>query len=115
MKIKWDAQEYELLEKIFNANTIIPFSEIPPFKQIQKKLFIANNNLHFFERIGFNQYLSELEYIVLKKCFYRQKRHSPLMYLEYLKAKFQWNVQLTTEQDIKLMLKSMLFRKVTKM
>jgi len=115
LKIKWDAQEYEVLEKIFKANSLIPFSEIPTFKQIQKKLFIANNNLHFFEGIGFKQYLSELEYIVLKKCFYRQKRHSPLMYLEYVKAKLQWNVQLSTELEIKLLIKSILFRKVTKM
>lgn len=115
LKIKWDKQEYEVLEKIFKANTIIPFSKIQTFKGIQKKLLIANNNLYFFEGIGFKQYLSELEYIVLKKCFYRQKKHSPLMYLEYLKAKFQCNVKLSIEQEIKLLIKSMLFRKVTQM
>ncbi len=113
LKIKWDAEEYEVLEKIFKSNTIIPFREIQTFKQIQKKLFIANNNLHFFEGIAFKEYLSELEYIVLKKCFYQQKRHSPLMYLEYLKAKFRWDVQLSIKNEIKLLIKSIFFRKVT--
>ena len=113
--IVWDAGEHKVFEKIFKENTIINFSEIKIFKQMQRKLFLSNNSNCFFESNGFKQYLSELEYIVLKKCFYRQKRHSPLMYLEYLLAKCKWNVKLSTEQEIKLGIKSMLFWKVTKM
>lgn len=113
--ILWDEREYEVFEKILKVNTLIMFSEIKIFKQMQKKLLQSNNFLHFFEPIGFKKYLSEMEYIVLKKCFYRQKRHSPLLYLEYLIAKCKWNAQLSKEQEIKLFIKSMLFRKVTKM
>jgi glycosyltransferase involved in cell wall biosynthesis len=111
--VVWDAEEYGILEKFFKENTIIHFKEIKLFKQIQKKLLVANTKVHFFEPIGFKHYLSEMEFIVLKKCFYKQKRHSPLMYLEYLMAKLKWNVGVTTEMEIKFGIKSMLFWKVT--
>jgi len=108
-------REYAVFEKIFKVNTIIHFSEIKIFKQVQKKLILSNYGSLFFEPDGFKRYLYELEYVVLKKCFYKQKRHSPIMYLEYLMAKYKWNVQVSTEQEIKLGIKSILFWKVTKM
>lgn len=113
--IVWDAGEHEVFEKFLTENTIINFREIKIFKRVQKKLFLSNNSSCFFDSYGFKQYLAEMEYIVLKKCFYRQKRHSPMMYLEYLMAKCKWNIRLSTEQEFKLGIKSMLFWKVTRM
>ncbi len=111
--LEWEPEEYEILERIFKENTVIDFKEIEIFKQVLQKLIQANNNC-FFESVGFKNYLAEMESLVLMKCFFRQKRHSPLMYLDYLKAKFNWGLQLSTEHEIKLGIKSMLFKRVTK-
>jgi glycosyltransferase involved in cell wall biosynthesis len=111
--IDWQPKEYEILEKFFKPNTVIDFNEIGLFKQVLGKLTEANGN-HFFESIGFKKYLLEMESLVLMKCFFRQKRHSPRMYLDYLKAKFKWGAKLSTEQEIKLGIKSLLFKKVTR-
>ena len=72
---------------------------------------VANVNNGFFESRGFRQYLVELEAEVLRKCFLKQKRYSPLMYLEYLLAKYKWGAQLTTRQELKLAVKSLVFWK----
>jgi glycosyltransferase involved in cell wall biosynthesis len=114
-KVKLDTNDRVLLTKIFTENTSIVFNELKGFKQLQQKLLKANAIEGFFESVGFKGYLIEMEAIVLKKCFNRQERHSPIMYVEYLLSKLKWNVGFSMEQELKLGIKSLLFRRVTKM
>jgi glycosyltransferase involved in cell wall biosynthesis len=111
LDIKIEHYESEFLKKSFKKNVIIDFNDLKIFKQLQKKL-IKSNVTCFFEPIGFKQYLIDLEAGVIKKCFLKQKRYSPLMYFEYLKAKYKWNVRLTAKQEVKLFIKSILFWKI---
>lgn len=113
--VVWNADEHEILEKFFKDNTIMRFSEFEIFKKVQNKLLISNDVVRFYPLLGFKEFLSEMEFIVVKKCFYKQKRHSPVMYFEYLMAKLKWNIRLSTEMELKFLIKSLLFWKVTKM
>lgn len=110
LNIKWDDQECAFLERNFRKTDPIYFKDIKIFKQIQKKMSVANT-AGFFESKRFNKYLIDLEADVLRKCFLKQKRYSPLMYFEYLMAKYKWKAQLTTKQEIKLGVKSLVFWK----
>ena len=107
LDIMMDYYESEILKKNFKKNAVIDFNDIKIFKQLQKKLIISNE-LIFFESIGFKQYLIDLEADVIRKCFLKQKRYSPLMYFEYLKTKYKWNARLTTKQELRLFIKSMI-------
>ncbi|MFV8325992.1 glycosyltransferase family 2 protein [Flavobacterium sp. ZS1P14] len=106
-----DYCEREILEKCFKKKITIDFGEIKIFKQVHEKLLISNADC-FFEPIGFTQFLNDFEADVLRKCFLRQNKYSPSVYLEYLKTKKEWNVRLTTIQEIKLAVKSMIFWKM---
>lgn len=103
--------EREILRKCFKKKVIIDFDEIKIFKQVHKKLIESNTDC-FFEPIGFSQFLKDLEIEVLRKCFLRQQQYSPTVYLEYLKTKRKWNIGLTTIQEIKLVIKSIIFWKL---
>nr|WP_315177554.1 glycosyltransferase [uncultured Flavobacterium sp.] len=104
-------QECEILKKCFRKKVTIDFEEIKIFKHVHKKL-IESNAACFFEPIGFAQFLKDLELDVLRKCFLRQQQYSPAVYLEYLKVKRKWDVGLTTIQEIKLVLKAIIFWKL---
>ncbi|MDI5898170.1 glycosyltransferase family 2 protein [Flavobacterium yafengii] len=110
LDLQWDNQEYEFLERQFGKTEVVSFKELKIFKQIQKKLEIANIS-GFFESKKFNQYLIDLEADVLRKCFLKQKRYSPTIYLEYLLAKYKWKAKLSPKQELKLGLKSLVFWK----
>ena len=110
LNIILEPNECEILKKILKKNVIIDFSDLKLFKQLQKKLILSNAT-YFFESIGFMQYLIDLEADVIRKCFLRQKRYSPVVYFEYLKTKYKWNVGLTIIQEFKLFIKSMIFIK----
>lgn len=115
LEVQWDEAEHEFLERNFRKTDVIDFKDIKIFKQVQYKLDVANTAKRFFELKGFSQYLIELEADVLGKCFLRQKRYTPLIYLEYLIAKYKWKVQLTTNQEIKLGVKSLVFWKTQRL
>lgn len=103
--------EREILRKCFKKKVTIDFEEIKIFRQVHAKLAASNTDC-FFEPIGFAQFLKHLGLDVLRKCFLRQQQYSPVIYLEYLKVKRKWNVELTTIQEIKLVLKSIIFWKL---
>lgn len=111
LNIAWNSVEREFLERQFGKTERIMFKDLEIFKQIQHKLAKANQVLAFFETQLFHQYLIDLEADVLRKCFLKQKRYTPIMYLEYLEAKFKWNAQLVAKQEVKLALKSLVFWK----
>jgi glycosyltransferase involved in cell wall biosynthesis len=110
LHIEWDTSETEFLEQQFKKTEAIDFDDIPVFKHIQKKLAHANR-IEFFKPSLFNQYLIDLEVDVLRKCFLKHNRYSPLMYFEYLKAKWKFGVRLPIKREIKLAFKSLIFWK----
>jgi glycosyltransferase involved in cell wall biosynthesis len=110
LEVQWTETEAEFLERQFGKTEVLSFKDLKVFKQIQKKLEMANTS-GFFETKRFSRYLIDFEADVLRKCFLQQKRYSPSMYLEYLKAKYKWKVKLTTKQEIKLGVKSLVFWK----
>lgn len=113
LEIQWDDKEYEFLERNFRKTDWIEFKDLKIFKQIQNKLAVANSS-GFFESERFSRYLIDLEADVLRKCFLKQKRYSPLLYFEYLLAKYKWKAKLTTKQELKLGIKSLIFWKTLK-
>ncbi|MBC7409535.1 MAG: glycosyltransferase, partial [Arcicella sp.] len=110
LNLKWDEMEYEFLERQFGKTGVISFQDIKIFKQIQNRLKVSNAT-GFFDNVKFNQYLIDLEADVLRKCFLKQKHYSPAMYIEYLLAKYKWKAKLTPKQELKLILKSLIFWK----
>jgi glycosyltransferase involved in cell wall biosynthesis len=106
-----EADELNFLINFYKEKEAIDFREIKIFKQLQKKLFKSNAG-GFFEPIGFKQYLIDLEVNVIRKCFLKQKRYTPLMYFEYLKTKYKWNAGLGTKRELKLLIKSILLWKI---
>jgi len=111
LNLDWNPLEREFLERQFGKTESIRFKDLEVFKQIQNKLAKANQVLAFFEPQLFHQYLIDLEADVLRKCFLKQKRYTPILYFNYLVAKFKWKVQLTKKKEWKLLLKSMVFWK----
>lgn len=110
LEVQWNDSEFEFLERQFGKTEVVSFQDLKIFKPIQKKLEIANTS-GFFESKMFSQYLLDLEADVLRKCFLKQKRYSPSMYLEYLLAKYKWQAKLPLQQELKLGLKSLVFWK----
>lgn len=115
LNIVWDVHEHHFLERNFRKTDMLAFKDLKIFKQVQHKLAVANAHNGFFESRGFRQYLVELEAEVLRKCFLKQKRYSPLMYVEYLLTKYKWGAQLTTQQELKLAVKSLVFWKTQRL
>jgi glycosyltransferase involved in cell wall biosynthesis len=115
LNIDWDVYEHHFLEINFRKTDAIDFKDLKIFKQVQQKLKVANANNGFFDAKGFSQYLVELEADVLRKCFLKQNRYSPLLYFDYLMAKYKWKVQLTTKQELKLAVKSLVFWKTQRL
>lgn len=111
LHIAWNPIEREFLERQFGKTEVVSFKDIRIFKKVQKKLANANGSLGFFESPLFNQYLIDLEADVLRKCFLKQKCYSPAIYIEYLLAKYKWKAKLTPKQELKLILKSLIFWK----
>jgi glycosyltransferase involved in cell wall biosynthesis len=107
--VSWNDDEYKFLERNFKKIEKIDFKDIKEFKQIQKKLAEANGRVGFFGANGFKQYLIDLEADVLRKCFLKQKRYSPLLYLDYLNSKWKWGASLSTKKEILLGIKSIFF------
>ena len=110
LDIKWNDLELEFLERQFAKTEVVKFQDLQIFKTIQKKLEKANIS-GFFESKRFRHYLIDLEADVLRKCFLKQKRYSPTMYLEYLWAKYKWKAKLLRKQELKIALKSLIFWK----
>ena len=108
LNIEWTTIEREFLERYFKRTEAIKFEELDVFKQIQNKLADANHT-GFFESHLFKQYLIDLEIDVLRKCFLKQTRYTPLLYFEYLKSKLEYGAKLPLKRELKLGLKSLFF------
>lgn len=107
----WNNEESEFLERNFRNSEPIVFKDFKVFKAVQNKLAKANKSIGFFEINSFNQYLIVLELDVIRKCFLKQARYSPAMYLEYLNSKWKWGARMSIKNEIKLGFKSIVFWK----
>ncbi|MEZ4795941.1 MAG: glycosyltransferase [Flavobacteriaceae bacterium] len=111
LNVKWTPQEAQFLEKHFKRTEIISFVELKIFKQVQKKIAVANNEIQCFDSKLFKQYLVDFEIDILRKCFLKQKRYTPKLYFDYLNAKWKFGAKLPIKRELKLMLKSLIFWK----
>jgi len=111
LDFKMKGEERDLLEKYFRNKIGIEFKELPIFKQLQKKLRLSND-VCFFEPKLFNDYLTALEASVLRRYFKNFKRYSPLLFLKYLIAKWNWKMEIVRSEELKLLIKCFLFRKI---
>lgn len=102
--------EMTILKKIISKDGVIEFDEIELFQKLQKKLI--NSNPNFFEKIGFKEYLYELENILIKSYFLSKKDYTPLTYFRYIKIKKKINQKLAIFSEFKLLIKSLIFHKV---
>jgi hypothetical protein len=115
LEVQWNDNEFEFLERQFGKTEVVSFQDLKIFKQIQLRLAVANEALVFFEAQLFSQYLRDLEADVLRKCFLKQQRYSPAMFLDYLLVKYKWEVKLSLKQELKLGLKSLVFWKTQRL
>jgi hypothetical protein len=97
-------QDIELYEGI---NLI----ELSIFKKIKIKLK-NSNKAGFFNPKYFENYLIDLEASVLRRYFKKYKYYSPVLYLNFLVVKFKWGLGLNTNEELKLLIKCFLLRKI---
>jgi glycosyltransferase involved in cell wall biosynthesis len=111
LDLELNSSDINFLNKFFNEIEIVDFCDGKLFKAIQIKL--SNSNLNcFFDPIGFKQYLIDMEADFVKKCIFNQNKYSPFIYINYLVAKYKWGIGLTFNQEVKLFVKSLIFKKI---
>lgn len=96
-----------LLKKAIN-NDSFSYNELKKILVLKDKL-LESNSKHFFETIGFQNYLISLKEKLFKDYFLKRTEFSPTIFLEYLKIKKRWN--LKTIDELKLGVKSFIFFK----
>lgn len=101
-------EERLVLDKIINNGINLSFPDIGTFQKLQKKLLSSNTKL-FFEPIGFRKEMLDLEKMVVKRCFITKPAYLPTTFIEYLKVKKQLHFKLTTKDEFKLAIKSLVF------
>lgn len=104
-------EELNLFKRIFRKNETIDLEDIKFFKKLQNKLTTSNKS-HFFEPVGFSNYVVDLEKFVVNKFIFRYKRYNPRFFLDYIKAKKIINIKLKKIQEMHLFLKSLIFYKI---
>lgn len=101
-------EERSVLNKVINNGAGIVATDIGIFQKLQTKLLVSNTR-NFFEPIGFKKEIVNLEKMVIKRCFTAKFVYLPKTYIEYLKVKKQLRFKLTTVEELKLAIKSVVF------
>jgi glycosyltransferase involved in cell wall biosynthesis len=107
-----EPEEYNFLEKYFRNIKCIDYNELLIFKQLQKRLRLSNKAC-FFESKAFNHYLFDLEVNIISRYFKNFFRYSPVLYIKYIIAKLNWNIGISRNEEFKLFVKCMIFKKIT--
>lgn len=110
LNFEFSTKERDVFRNIFIGKNGTSFNEIEIFQQLKEKLALANKD-GFFETIGFHEYLTYLEKIVVKNFCFKRKFLSPLVFFQYLKIKRKWKFKLSRDAELKLFAKSILFYK----
>lgn len=103
-------EEQDLLRKIFLQEDFFTFQELKQFQLLKVKLLKAND-VWFFEPKGFRNYLQNLEYRISKQYFFIRDQYSPIIFFQYIKIKRQITFNLTPLNQLKLLVKSLIFYK----
>jgi hypothetical protein len=111
LEVKFNTEERNFLEKYFQNRVCINLIELSIFKKIKIKLK-NSNKAGFFNPKYFENYLIDLEASVLRRYFKKYKYYSPVLYLNFLVAKFKWGLGLNTNEELKLLIKCFLLRKI---
>ncbi|WP_418263506.1 glycosyltransferase family 2 protein [Flavobacterium faecale] len=104
-------EEYQFLEKYYRNTQCVDYNELVIFKKLQKKLS-QSNAAGFFEPKAFQRYLSQLEVNVMNRYFNNYFRYSPILYVKYLMSKWNWKTQIHRNEEVKLFVKCLIFKKV---
>lgn len=97
----------DLLKKIFERNLSITFNEIKAFSVLKDKMILANLN-NFFDYIGFQEYLDELQRQNLISYFVFRKKYCPIVFFQYFAIREKSVFKLRLVDELKLMIKSMI-------
>jgi len=104
--------EMNLLVKIFNNLKVLTFEEIKAFLLLQNKI-IDKNKTNFFKSDELREYLETLKTERLKKYFLARNYYNPLIFRRYFSIKKQTKFHLNFLEEIKLIIKCVLFFKPT--
>lgn len=110
--LKITNDEIRVLRKFIADEEIIDFKEIKLFLKIKKKLIHANVD-GFFEPIGFQLHFCDFENKIIRNYFLIRDNFSPLIYFNYLIVKNKTNCKITMVNEFKLLIKSLIFWKIS--
>lgn len=111
LRLELSLEERLVLNKVLDNGEGISYTDFDTFKKLQIKL-LGSNSRNFFEPVGFKKEMLNLEKIVVKRCFISQTDYSPKTFLEYLKVRRQLQFKLTSWEELKLVIKSVVYFKV---
>jgi glycosyltransferase involved in cell wall biosynthesis len=103
-------QEISKLQNLLSINRKIVLEDLFFFNTIKRRFKIANSN-NFFDQKGFNIYLQQLEYVLVRSYFLKRTRYHPQDFLNYLQLRFTHNLKFENDDVLKLILKSFSFYK----
>lgn len=103
-------QNQILLKKMVSKRGLVSFKDMDQFPDLKNKLLLANQT-SFFEKVGFEKYILEIQYNLFKDFFLKRDRYSPVIYFQYLRIKSKWSNKLRPLDQMKLFLKSVIFYK----
>jgi glycosyltransferase involved in cell wall biosynthesis len=100
--------ENDLLKNIIGGSVNASIGEIEEFIILKEKLILSNSN-DFFEAEAFQKYLSDLQKQSFKKYFAHRESYHPLISLQYFASRNKSYIKLQLIDEIKLILKSIIF------
>ncbi|WP_417238825.1 glycosyltransferase family 2 protein [Bizionia sp.] len=101
--------EMNLLDRII-CRQIISYEEFEVFKTIKKKFLIANRS-GVFKSSGFDDYLQDMERLLLKDYFYNRTSYFPFLLSHYHRLNKTFNFKLSIKERVKLFVKSVIYFK----
>lgn len=105
--------EYNLLKKIIQRNVVTTFDEIKDYFILKQKMILANSN-NFFDSNGFQKYLSELQNQNFQKYFVNREKYYPIICFQYFYIKKKYGFRLKTKEELKMVVKCLVFFKENK-
>jgi glycosyltransferase involved in cell wall biosynthesis len=106
LNFETDLIKQNLLRKILSENKVLHFDEIELFQKIKIEL-LKSNVSRYFEPLGFELYLVEIENRIIKNFFLKRNHYTPIIFFQYLKIRCK--LKFTYKQKFKLFVKSILF------
>lgn len=106
----FNGEECKLLERILQRNVEVTFNEVKDFFYLKEQIYLANSNI-FFEPIGLKFYLTDLYKQNVKMYFTDKQSFYPTTFYQYFVIKKSFSFKLNLKEEIKLLIKSLIFYK----